>query len=136
MSGVPARQLEKTAALTQGNLEDEAEGNRELDPAESERPECDPEDSSGVDIPELPDNRRKANEINKLGGTPKQRRTQIRATLLPGYHVCESGKTRMRILHAGWFLEWTTSRLFITGDGGRPVPRSASGAPPKSSQRS
>ena len=53
-----------------------------------------------VDILERPDKRCKAEKTKKLGGTPKQRREQIRATpLRPGYYVCESGKTRMRILH-------------------------------------
>ena len=109
------------AALSQGNLEEKTEGNRALGaeenralggprsptgegnrglfPAGSERPELDPEEVYDVEILERPDKRSKAEKIKKLGGTPKQRREQIRATLLPGYYVCESGKTRMRILH-------------------------------------
>ena len=62
-------------------------------------PELDLEEFSDVDILDHPDKRRKTEKIKKLGGTPKQRREQIRATLLLGYCVCDSGKTRMRILH-------------------------------------
>ena len=63
-------------------------------------PKLDPEELSDMDIQERPDKRRKAEKIKKPGGTPKQRREQIRATLQPGYYyVSESGKTRMRILH-------------------------------------
>ena len=111
----------ENAVLAQGNLEEKTEENRGLDavenpgfrspreltgednrglfPSGSERPELDPEELSDVDIQERPDIRRKAEKMKKLGGTPKQRREQIRATLQPGFYVSESGKTRMRILH-------------------------------------
>ena len=95
------------AALSQGNLEEKTEGNRPLGaeensafggprsptgegnlglfPAGSERPELDPEDFDDIEILERPDKRTKAEKVKKLYGTPKQRREQIRATLLPGY---------------------------------------------------
>ena len=101
------------AVLSQGNLEEKTEGNRALGaeenralggprsptgegnrglfPTGSERPALDPEEVYDVEILERPDKRSKAEKIKKLGGTPKQRREQIRATLLPGYYVCESG---------------------------------------------
>ena len=89
---------EWSARETAENIKERAEGNRAPIPAGSERPEVDPEESSDLDIRDRPDKRRRAEKIKKLGGTPMQRREQIRATLLPGYYVCESGKTRMRIL--------------------------------------
>ena len=117
VSGVSAKELEKMQYLHRTTWKKKNEGNRGLGaeenrglgspreltaeenrgrfPSGSERPELDPE----VDILERPDKRQNAEKIKKLGGTPKQRREQIRATLLPGYYVCESGKTRMRILH-------------------------------------
>ena len=84
----PRETAGETAALTQGNLEDEteenrglgAEGYRGLIPAGSELPEPDPEESSEVDTLERPDKRHRAEKIKKLGGTPQQRREQIRAS--------------------------------------------------------
>ena len=118
----PRKTAGETAALTQGNLEDEteecrglgAEGYRGLIPAGSELP--DPEESSEVDTPERPDKRHRAEKIKKLGGTPQQRREQIRAFLLPGYYVCESGKTRIRILHqlgACWMVPGVDCFSFV-----------------------
>ena len=116
----------ENAVLTQDNLKEKteenrgltAEENRGLFPSGSERPELHPEVFSDVDILERPDKRRKAEKIKKLGGTPKQRREQIRATLLPSY-MSESLERLGCVfctssVPAGWSLVWTTSRPHIT----------------------
>ena len=67
---------------------------------------------------------------------PKQPREQIRATLLPGYYVSESGKTRMRILHqlvSCWMVPGVDYFSFHASRDRRPfsgdlLPRFASGA--------
>ena len=134
-------ELEKMQYLHRATWKTKTEGNRGLLPSGSERPELDPEGFSDVDILERPDKRRRAEKIKKLGGTPKQRREQIRATLWPGYCVCESGNTRMRIMHRLLLvgpLLWTASRSHITALSPlllRSIPRSASGEPQRRPQR-
>ena len=129
----------ENAVLLQGNLEDKneenrglgstrastGEGNRGLIPGGSERPELDSDEAADVDILERPDKRCKAEKIKKLGGAPKQRREQSSATLRPGYYVCESGKTRMRILHqlgACWMVPGVDYFSFVDHGSVAPSP--------------
>ena len=152
----------ENAVLTHVNLEEKTEGNRGIGakenrglggpreptgeenrgifPSGSERPELDLEEFFGRGYPGTPYKRRKAEKIKKLGGMPKQPREQIRATLLPGYCVCDSAKTRMRIqhqLHSSWMVLGVD--YFSFAHHGTvlpsPVPRSASGALQRRRQR-
>ena len=162
MSGVSAKQLEQMQYLHRTTwkkklMEIEGSELKKIEVSEAlegsqlkkiegsfhqERPELDPEKFPDVDILERPDKWRNAEKIRKFGGTPKQRREQIRARHCQvsvcvnlerlGCVFCTSS------VPAGWSLVWTTSRSHVTAPSPlllRPIPRSASGAPERRPQR-